>query len=34
VRTIAHASSGAESFFIGRVRLLEFFHGCGTTNRR
>ncbi len=34
VGTIAHASSGAQGFLIGRVRLLEFFRGCGTTNRR
>jgi hypothetical protein len=34
VRTIAHASSGAESFSVGRLRLLEFFHACGATNPR
>jgi hypothetical protein len=34
LRAITHASSGAESFLIGRVRLPEFFDACGATNRR
>jgi hypothetical protein len=34
VWTIAHASSSAEGFLIGPVRLPEFFRGCGGANQR
>jgi hypothetical protein len=34
VRTITQASSCAKSFLIRRIRLLEFFRGCGAINRR